>query len=64
MISVARQVKTIKYQLSSQMCLNEGWTIRPPSPVLQDDDTDVFVPEPLDHAMIADGKVSFKRNDV
>ncbi|XP_076097355.1 glutamate-rich protein 6-like isoform X3 [Mytilus galloprovincialis] len=53
---VARQVKTIKYQLSSQMCLNEGWTIRPPSPVLPDDDNDVFTPEPLDPAMIADGK--------
>lgn len=56
-LSVARQVKTIKYQLSSQMCLNEGWTIRPPSPVLPDDDNDVFTPEPLDPAMIADGKV-------
>lgn len=40
------------------MCLNEGWTIRPPSPVLPDDDNDVFTPEPLDPAMIADGKVS------
>jgi hypothetical protein len=39
------------------MCLNEGWTIRPPSPVLPDDDNDVFTPEPLDPAMIADGKV-------
>ena len=55
--SVARQVKTIKYQLSSQTCLNEGWTIRPPSPVVPEDDNDVFTPEPLDPAMIADGKV-------
>ncbi|XP_071164661.1 glutamate-rich protein 6-like isoform X6 [Mytilus edulis] len=55
-MNFARQVKTIKYQLSSQMCLNEGWTIRPPSPVLPDDDNDVFTPEPLDPAMIADGK--------
>lgn len=55
-MNFARQVKTIKYQLSSQMCLNEGWTIRPPSPVLPDDDNDVFTPEPLDPAIIADGK--------
>lgn len=61
-ITVARQVKTIKYQLSSQMCLNEGWTVRPPSPVLHDDDVDVFVPEPFDPAMVAEGKVKFVRS--
>ena len=56
----ARQMKTINYQLSSQRCLEEGWTLRPPSPLEVDDtDTEVFVPEPLHPAMIASGNVSW-----
>ncbi|XP_038049942.1 glutamate-rich protein 6-like isoform X2 [Patiria miniata] len=45
---VARQMKTINYQLSSQKCLDEGWTVRPPTP--KDDDGGppvVFQPEPV-----------------
>ncbi|XP_070212882.1 glutamate-rich protein 6-like isoform X3 [Littorina saxatilis] len=54
----ARQMKTINYQLSSQRCLEEGWTIRPPSPLgMEDADMEVFVPEPLHPAMIATGNV-------
>ncbi|XP_022087997.1 glutamate-rich protein 6-like isoform X2 [Acanthaster planci] len=47
-LQVARQMKTINYQLSSQKCLDEGWTIRPPTP--DDDDGGppmVFLPEPV-----------------
>ncbi|KAH9487679.1 hypothetical protein Btru_069862 [Bulinus truncatus] len=55
---VARQMKTINYQLSSQRCLEEGWTLRAPSPLNQDDpDNETFVPEPLHPAMIASGNV-------
>ncbi|XP_076435791.1 glutamate-rich protein 6-like isoform X6 [Babylonia areolata] len=55
---MARQMKTINYQLSSQRCLEEGWTLRPPSPLdAEDADTEVFVPEPLHPAMIASGNV-------
>ncbi|KAK7090152.1 hypothetical protein V1264_009990 [Littorina saxatilis] len=54
----SRQMKTINYQLSSQRCLEEGWTIRPPSPLgMEDADMEVFVPEPLHPAMIATGNV-------
>jgi hypothetical protein len=54
----ARQMKTINYQLSSQRCLEEGWTLRPPSPLeLEDAETEIFVPEPLHPAMIASGVV-------
>ncbi|XP_076435792.1 glutamate-rich protein 6-like isoform X7 [Babylonia areolata] len=54
----SRQMKTINYQLSSQRCLEEGWTLRPPSPLdAEDADTEVFVPEPLHPAMIASGNV-------
>ena len=55
--SVARQMKTINYQLSSQKCLEEGWTLRAPSPLLDDLGDNVFEPEPLDPAMIAEGRV-------
>lgn len=55
--AVARQMKTINYQLSSQKCLEEGWTLRAPSPLLDDLGDNVFEPEPLDPAMIAEGKV-------
>lgn len=54
----ARQMKTINYQLSSQRCLEEGWTLRPPSPLDPDDnDIEIFVPEPLHPAAIASGNV-------
>ena len=56
--TVARQMKTINYQLSSQKCLEEGWTLRAPSPLLDDIGDNVFEPEPLDPAMIAEGRVS------
>ncbi|XP_074657669.1 glutamate-rich protein 6-like isoform X2 [Tubulanus polymorphus] len=47
-INIARQMKTINYQLSSQKCLEEGWTVRPPSPLGdQDKLADVFEAEPL-----------------
>ncbi|XP_052784218.1 glutamate-rich protein 6-like isoform X3 [Mya arenaria] len=52
----ARQMKTINYQLSSQKCLDEGWTVRAPSPLFDDLGDDVFTPEPLNPDMIADGK--------
>ena len=45
---VTRQMKTINYQLSSQKCLDEGWTLRAPSPLAElDPDVDVFEPQPL-----------------
>lgn len=56
-ITVARQMKTINYQLSSQKCLEEGWTLRAPSPLADEDGDDVFIPEALNPAMLADGKV-------
>ena len=47
-IAVARQMKTINYCLSSQKCLEEGWTIRPPSPLIETDhESDVFEPQPI-----------------
>ncbi|KAK6194613.1 hypothetical protein SNE40_000216 [Patella caerulea] len=40
---VARQMKTINYQLSSQKCFEEGWTVLAPSPTLDEEDMmDVF----------------------
>ncbi|KAK3797425.1 hypothetical protein RRG08_035871 [Elysia crispata] len=55
---VARQMKTINYQLSSQRCLEEGWTLRAPSPLdLDNPENEVFVPEPLHPSMIASGKL-------
>ncbi|XP_064638839.1 uncharacterized protein LOC135494629 isoform X2 [Lineus longissimus] len=46
--SFARQMKTINYQLSSQRCLEEGWTVRIPSPLMEDDnEPNVFIAEPL-----------------
>ncbi|XP_069104742.1 glutamate-rich protein 6-like isoform X2 [Argopecten irradians] len=54
---VARQMKTINYMLSSQRCLEEGWTIRAPSPLLPEEHEDIFVPEPLNPAMIASGNL-------
>ncbi|BFZ06616.1 hypothetical protein BsWGS_09655 [Bradybaena similaris] len=57
-IEVARQMKTINYQLSSQRCLEQGWTLRAPSPMVTDDaESEMFVLEPLHPAMIAAGKL-------
>ncbi|XP_067668604.1 glutamate-rich protein 6-like isoform X3 [Haliotis asinina] len=54
---VARQMKTINYQLSSQRCLEEGWTLRPPSPLNnEEEDIDIFIPEPLNPAMMGTGR--------
>ena len=33
---VTRQMKTIAYSLASVKCMEEGWTVRPPSPLLSD----------------------------
>lgn len=33
---VTRQMKTITYSLASTKCMEEGWTVRPPSPSLGD----------------------------
>ena len=47
-ILVARQMKTINYCLSSQKCLEEGWTIRPPSPLMEgEQEAEVFEPQPV-----------------
>lgn len=56
----ARQMKTINYQLSSQKCLEEGWTVRPPSPVEDmGDDIEVFEPQPkMPHWATKDSKDS------
>lgn len=44
---VTRQMKTITYSLASTKCMEEGWTVRPPSPSLADDEQihDPFVIE-------------------
>ena len=44
---VTRQMKTITYSLASTKCMEEGWTLRPPSPSLTDDEQihDPFVIE-------------------
>ncbi|XP_025079593.1 uncharacterized protein LOC112555421 isoform X2 [Pomacea canaliculata] len=53
-----RQMKTINYQLSSQRCLEEGWTLRPPTPPdFDESDIEVFIPEPLHPAVIASGNI-------
>ncbi|XP_070539413.1 uncharacterized protein [Ptychodera flava] len=44
----ARQMKTINYAYSSQKCRDEGWTLRPPSPLFEEIAApEVFEPEPL-----------------
>lgn len=50
-------MKTINYQLSSQKCLEEGWTVRPPSPLTADEGDDAFIPEPLNIDLIRSGRV-------
>ncbi|XP_041356593.1 glutamate-rich protein 6-like isoform X2 [Gigantopelta aegis] len=47
-MDVTRQMKTINYQLSSQRCLDEGWTLRCPTPLMEEEEVcEVFIPEPL-----------------
>ncbi|XP_006823416.1 uncharacterized protein LOC100378540 [Saccoglossus kowalevskii] len=44
----ARQMKTINYAYSSQKCRDEGWTLRPPTPLYEEPLLpEVFEPEPL-----------------
>lgn len=45
--TLTRQMKTITYSLASTKCMEEGWTVRPPSPSLTDDEQihDPFVIE-------------------
>ena len=47
LFSVTRQMKTITYSLASTKCMEEGWTVRPPSPSLTDNEQvqDPFVIE-------------------
>lgn len=54
---VAQKMKTINYQLSSQKCLEEGWTVRPPSPLTADEGDDAFIPEPLNIDLIRSGRL-------
>ena len=35
-LTVTRQMKTIAYSLASTKCMEEGWTVRPPSPLQSD----------------------------
>lgn len=55
--SFAQKMKTINYQLSSQKCLEEGWTVRPPSPLTADEGDDAFIPEPLNIDLIRSGRL-------
>ncbi|KAK3583694.1 hypothetical protein CHS0354_021444 [Potamilus streckersoni] len=55
--SFARQMKTINYQLSSVKCMEEGWTLRPPSPHEDELGDDVFTPEPFDPDLLIQGKL-------
>lgn len=45
--ALTRQMKTITYSLASTKCMEEGWTVRPPSPSLSDNEQiqDPFVIE-------------------
>ena len=54
----ARQMKTVSYQLSSMKCLDDGWTLRPPSPLLSNLGNNVFEMKPLDTSLFTDGKVN------
>ncbi|XP_066266877.1 glutamate-rich protein 6-like isoform X1 [Branchiostoma lanceolatum] len=48
----ARQMKTINYQLSSQKCMDEGWTIRPSSPMEELPPLEeIFCPGPIDNML-------------
>jgi hypothetical protein len=52
-------MKTINYQLSSQKCLEEGWTVRAPSPLPAEAEDDTFIPEPLNADLIRSGRVGY-----
>ena len=42
-------MKTINFQLSSQKCIDEGYVVRPPSPLLDEEDVaNPFEIEPMD----------------
>ncbi|XP_062599296.1 glutamate-rich protein 6-like [Saccostrea cucullata] len=56
-LAVAQKMKTINYQLSSQKCLEEGWTVRPPSPLAGEEEDDTFIPEPINIDLIKSGKL-------
>ncbi|XP_078612357.1 glutamate-rich protein 6-like isoform X2 [Branchiostoma floridae x Branchiostoma japonicum] len=48
----ARQMKTINYQLSSQKCMDEGWTIRPSSPMEElPPPEEIFCPGPIENTL-------------
>jgi len=48
-------MKTINFQLSSQKCLDEGWTVRPASPVQPETPApDAFEVEPVDWMSASD----------
>ena len=51
-------MKTVSYQLSSMKCLDDGWTLRPPSPLLSNLGNNVFEMKPLDTSLFTDGKVN------
>ncbi|XP_077987366.1 uncharacterized protein LOC144441971 isoform X3 [Glandiceps talaboti] len=54
----ARQMKTINYAYSSQKCRDEGWTLRPPSPLFEEAPSpEVFETEPLPPAFSVRNKV-------
>nr|XP_039250253.1 glutamate-rich protein 6-like [Styela clava] len=45
----ARQLKTVNYSLSSEKCMEEGWTIRPVTPPTPGEEgSDIFVYDPND----------------
>ncbi|XP_019644922.1 PREDICTED: glutamate-rich protein 6-like [Branchiostoma belcheri] len=48
----ARQMKTINYQLSSQKCMDEGWTIRPSSPMEElPPPEEIYCPGPIENTL-------------
>jgi len=48
-ITDARAMKTINFQLSSQKCIDEGYVIRPPSALLDEQDmAEPFEIEPIE----------------
>lgn len=61
----ARAMKTINFQLSSQRCIDEGYVIRPPSPLLDEEYVaKPFEIEPLDwNSVDQDGQPIDFEND-
>ena len=68
LFSVTRQMKTITYSLASTKCMEEGWTVRPPSPSLTDNEQvqDPFVIEvnPLQLVSISIWRMNVERNSM